>query len=50
MSEVIWLPEALEDLKRLYAFIEPHNPAAASRVVDTDYTKTMCILYGCGML
>ena len=35
MATVKWLPEALDDLKRLHAFIEPHSPAAARRAVDT---------------
>ena len=35
MTSVEWLPDALEDLKRLYAFIEPYSPGAAVRAVDT---------------
>jgi toxin ParE1/3/4 len=35
MTNLRWLPEALDDLKRLYAFIEPHSPNAAKRAVDT---------------
>ena len=35
MINVRWLPDALEDLKRLHAFIEPLSPYAASRAVDT---------------
>lgn len=35
MATVKWLPEALDDLKRLHAFIEPHSPTAAKRAVDT---------------
>lgn len=31
MSEVVWLPEALEDVQRLRLFLEDKNPAAASR-------------------
>ena len=34
MVIVRWLPDALVDLKRLHAFIEPHSPAAASRAID----------------
>ncbi len=34
MAHVRWLPDALEDLKRLHAFIEPHSPSAAARAVD----------------
>lgn len=45
MVKVIWLPEALEDLKRLHAFIEPHSQAAASRVVDAliDSAETLAV-------
>lgn len=35
MARVTWLPDALEDLKRLHAFIAVHSPAAASRAIDT---------------
>ena len=35
MATVRWLPEALDDLKRLHAFIEPHSPDAAKRAVNT---------------
>ena len=35
MAVLKWLPEALEDLKRLYEFIEPHSPNAASRAINT---------------
>ncbi len=35
MATVRWLPEALDDLKRLHAFIEPHSPDAAGRAVNT---------------
>ena len=35
MTAVRWLPEALDDLKRLYEFIEPHSPGAAKRAIDT---------------
>ena len=34
MTVVRWLPEALDDLKRLYEFIEPHSPTAAKRAID----------------
>jgi len=30
-----WLPDALKDLKRLHAFIEPHSPQAAISAVNT---------------
>jgi len=35
MSLLKWLPDALDDLKRLHAFIEPHSPQAAIRAVNT---------------
>jgi plasmid stabilization system protein ParE len=35
MAIVRWLPEALDDLKRLHAFIEPHSPDAARRAMAT---------------
>lgn len=35
MAIVRWLPGALDDLKRLHAFIEPHSSTAASRAIDT---------------
>ncbi len=35
MTTVRWLPETLDDLKRLHAFIQPHSPDAANRAVDT---------------
>ncbi|MCY3703443.1 MAG: type II toxin-antitoxin system RelE/ParE family toxin [Rhodospirillales bacterium] len=33
MRALRWLPEALDDLKRLHAFIEPHSPQAAARAI-----------------
>ena len=35
MTGLKWLPEVLEDLQRLYEFIEPHSQSAALRAVDT---------------
>lgn len=35
MANLRWLPDALGDLKRLHAFIEPHSPQAAIRAVNT---------------
>ena len=35
MTIVKWLPAAIDDLKRLHAFIELHSPRAAARAVDT---------------
>jgi plasmid stabilization system protein ParE len=29
MPQVIWLPEALEDIERLHRFLAEHNPHAA---------------------
>jgi plasmid stabilization system protein ParE len=31
MSEVVWLPEALEDVQRLRLFLADKNPTAAAR-------------------
>jgi plasmid stabilization system protein ParE len=33
MSAIVWLPEALDDLNRVYAFLESKNPDAAARAV-----------------
>lgn len=33
--KIEWLPSALADLSRLYEFINPHNPAVATRAVQT---------------
>ena len=35
MAEVKWLPEALDDLERLFAFLREKNPAAAARAAQT---------------
>ncbi|MBL4855127.1 MAG: type II toxin-antitoxin system RelE/ParE family toxin [Robiginitomaculum sp.] len=35
MAVIKWLPEAKNDLRRLYNFILPHSPQAASRAIDT---------------
>ncbi len=34
MSEIIWLPEALADIERLYQFIHEKNPEAAKRAAE----------------
>ncbi len=34
MAIVKWLPDALDDLKRLHEFIEKYSPVAASRAID----------------
>lgn len=34
MSEVVWLPEALDDLNRVYTFLALKNPDAAARAVQ----------------
>ena len=44
MSALRWAPEALEDLKRLHAFIEPHSPEAATRAIDTLIAATESLL------
>ena len=33
MSQVIWLPEALRDIERLYAFLSEKSPRAARNAV-----------------
>ncbi len=33
-KELLWLPEAKEDIARLYEFLKNKNPDAASRAVD----------------
>ena len=50
MAVVRWLPEALDDLKRLYAFIEPHSSKAAKRAIDTliEATDTLAEFPGKG--
>jgi toxin ParE1/3/4 len=35
MSQVIWLPEAVEDLERLREFLMDKNPPAAKRAAQT---------------
>lgn len=35
MFPVEWSPEAHDDLRRLYEFIEPHSASAAARAVRT---------------
>ena len=50
MAVVRWLPGALDDLKRLYAFIEPHSSKAAKRAIDTliEATDTLAEFPGKG--
>lgn len=35
MAQVRWLPEALEDVERLYAFLSSKNPEAGQKAVKT---------------
>lgn len=35
MSAVVWLPEALEDVERLYGFLKEKSDAAAMRAAQT---------------
>ena len=35
MAELKWLPEALGDLERLFAFLREKNPSAAARAAQT---------------
>jgi len=34
-AELFWLPEAQDDLARLYEFIQPHSADAAARAIVT---------------
>lgn len=43
MPSVIWLPEALEDIRRLYDFLVEKNPQAAAKAV-------LCIKAAAGKL
>jgi plasmid stabilization system protein ParE len=33
MAQLIWTPAALQDVQRLYRFLSPQNPDAASRAI-----------------
>ncbi len=35
MPEVVWLPQALRDVDRLYLFLQEKNPQAAQRAAQT---------------
>jgi plasmid stabilization system protein ParE len=35
MTEIVWLPESLDDLQRLHGFIAEHNATAAAQAVST---------------
>ncbi len=35
MTEIVWLPESLDDLQRLHEFIAEHNVTAAARAIST---------------
>ena len=35
MAGLKWLPEALDDLERLFAFLRERNPSAAARAAQT---------------
>ncbi len=35
MPQIKWLPEALVDIERLYAFLKDKNPEAAARAART---------------
>ncbi len=43
MPEVKWLPQALDDIERLYNFLKDKNPTAASKAAR-------CILEGANLL
>ena len=34
MAVLLWLPQAQDDLQRLFDFIKPHSPTAATRAVE----------------
>ncbi len=34
MRTLEWLPDALDDLRRLHEFVAPHSQAAAHRLID----------------
>lgn len=35
MTEIVWLPESLDDLQRLHEFIAEYNAAAAAQAIAT---------------
>jgi plasmid stabilization system protein ParE len=35
MTDIAWLPESLDDLRRLHEFIAEHNATAAARAIAT---------------
>lgn len=35
MTTIVWLPNSLDDLQRLYEFIAEHNASAAARAIST---------------
>ena len=35
MTEIVWLPESLDDLQRLHEFIAEHSATAAARAIST---------------
>ena len=54
MAQIKWLPEALEDVERLYAFLSSKNPEAGRKAVKTILEGADMILaaprIGCLML
>jgi plasmid stabilization system protein ParE len=44
MVRLIWLPEARDDLKRLYEFIHPYSPDAAARAVQRLVTSVESLI------
>jgi plasmid stabilization system protein ParE len=36
---IVFAPEAISDARRLYEFLEPHNPPAAARAMAAIWTK-----------
>ncbi len=43
MMKIIWLPETKEDFRRLYAFIYPHNPEAAGKLIKLIFESSETI-------
>ncbi|WP_306046570.1 type II toxin-antitoxin system RelE/ParE family toxin [Nioella sp. MMSF_3534] len=44
MVDLVWLPEAQDDLRRLYEFIAPHSEEAAARAMMTLVTAAETLL------
>ncbi|HWA92650.1 MAG TPA: type II toxin-antitoxin system RelE/ParE family toxin [Rhizomicrobium sp.] len=40
---IVLAPEAIADARRLYEFLEPHNPAAAKRAIAAIWNKLQLV-------